>query len=190
VGSDRHTYLGPARSMAGARTAIELIRHEAQRLDVPMENVITAGTSMGGLCALQFGLSAQVGQVFAGAPPVRIGTQLKRLSKIEGPVSAAKEGAAELFALGDGGEGEAPTSEFLDGLVFETVKHATHRATVHLLVSPTDKVYKPTKALAKAMAEHPTIDCVLVERTYRSHTGIKDVFLPYLEESLPELVTA
>jgi hypothetical protein len=31
---------------------------------------------------------------------------------------------------------------------------------------------------------------VLVERMYRSHTGIKNVFLPYLEESLAELVTA
>lgn len=187
LGTDRHTYVGPRRALAGAQAATEVMRQEAERLHVPMENVIVTGTSMGAVCALLFGLPAEAGQVFAGAPPVTIGTQLRRLSNLDGPTRLAKSGAGEILAEAEADEGDTTAPDFLDRWIYETVERVTHPATVHLLVSRKDKVYRSTVALAEALAEHPTIECALVERKYRSHNGIKDVFLPYLLESLPDL---
>ena len=52
AGAEHLVVAFPKLRPGGAMPPAEVIRQEAERLDVPMDNVIVTGTSMGAVCAL------------------------------------------------------------------------------------------------------------------------------------------
>ena len=66
-------YLGENMSFQVETAVTSLIMSIIRETNVPLQNVITAGSSKGGTAALYFGLKYNLGYVFAGAPQIHIG---------------------------------------------------------------------------------------------------------------------
>ena len=163
---------------------MKLVHTEAERLGVPRENVITAGTSLGAILALATGLSAGVGRIVAGAAPVRMGRQLVRLDDIAGPTSKAKGASAQFLALGDNGDGREV--EWFDGFLFGLAEDVRERVVVELFVSGTDETHAAMRELADALESNPLVESRLTLGGYGSHG---EVSAPFTDFSL-EVLTA
>lgn len=185
LGADEDVYVGPRRELRGLRTAVDLIGSEAQRLGVPRERIVSVGTSMGGVLSLMVGLSAGTGHIVAGGAPVRMGRQLRRFDRIDGPTSAAKAAAAQFLALGDNGDGA--TEKWFDRFIGRLAAAVTVPTRVDLFVSPTDTTYRPMVQLSQQLSSFEAIDCRLTEADYERHGAIGQPFSDYALEMLSGL---
>ncbi len=186
IGADAYTYVGPRRSMQGARASLEIVRAEMERLGVPRENVITYGPSMRAVCALWMGLEAGVGRVICGGVPVRLGSRLRRLDQVTGPSPEAAAVRDQFLALAEADPPAPPADVFFDELIYDAASKVTEPTTVHLFVSREDEMFPDNRELAAALSPHPHIDCRLDIGDYGMHGNIKDAFKRYLTRTLRE----
>jgi hypothetical protein len=182
IGADAHTFMGPRRTELGMRTATALIRREAARLDVPLERVIAAGTSMGGVMALTLGLRTGVGHIVSGGPPVRMGTTLVRFAQIDGPSTPAKAAASDFLKLADNGDGKAV--EWLDSIIMRRFRSVKTPTRVDLFVSPRDRTYKEILSMQRRLADKPLIDLRLTVAEYGRHSQILAAYAEYVVDLL------
>ena len=187
IGADRNGYFGPETAMLGARSAIRLIKREADRLAVAEGNVITYGVSAASLAALYVGLKVRAGQIFAGAPPIRIGGWLLRLDRSIAPSADARRMRQELLER----TGVARDSEialFYDRVIWRAAQRATHDATIHLFASPNDPVIAEAEWFHEVLRDHPTLTCRVEIQDYGDHSWAKLPFFGYMQKTLlPQL---
>ncbi|GHH97448.1 hypothetical protein [Neobacillus kokaensis] len=69
-------YIGKNKSLDYEVTVMALINYIANRLQIPMSNVITIGSSKGGTAALYFGMKYSLGHVVAGGMQTKVGDYL------------------------------------------------------------------------------------------------------------------
>lgn len=69
-------YIGKNKSLDYEVTVIALINYIANRLQIPMSNVITMGSSKGATAALYFGMKYSLGHVIAGGMQTKVGDYL------------------------------------------------------------------------------------------------------------------
>jgi hypothetical protein len=69
-------YIGKNKSLDYEVTVIALINYIANRLEIPMTNIITIGSSKGGTAALYFGMKYSLGHVVAGGMQTKVGDYL------------------------------------------------------------------------------------------------------------------
>ena len=187
IGADRNGYFGPETAMPGARSAIRLIKREAERLGVEERNVITYGVSAASLAALYVGLKVRAGQIFAGAPPIRIAGWLLRLDRSVAPSADAARMRQELLER----TGVARDSEialFYDRVIWRAAQRATHDATIHLFASPNDPVIAEAEWFHEVLRDHPTLTCRVEIQDYGDHSWAKLPFFGYMQKTLlPQL---
>ena len=187
IGADRDYYFGPERKLAGARTAIGLIRREARRLGVPDRNVITYGVSAASLTALYVGLKVEAGHIFAGAPPIRAGGWVLKLERAVAPSADAAGMRRELLGR-TGLRGDPDAALFYDRLIWRAAQRAGHDATIHLFASPDDLVVRDARWFEEVLRDHPTLTCRVEIQDYGAHSWAKLPFFGYMQRTLlPEL---
>ena len=185
VGADRDLYVGPKRQLAGARTGVELISREAERLGIPPERVLTMGTSMGAIAALFIGLGAGAGRIVAGAPAVRIATDFTTFSR--GSTKLQSGTSLRRVVLRLAASPDPPSAEvFLDRLLFDTAAAATSPATVHLFVGPRDVTHESVQLFARSLEGHAHLTPQLRVVDYGTHPRIGRFFLRYFVEVAKE----
>ncbi|MFB3164812.1 hypothetical protein ABLO26_25975 [Neobacillus sp. 179-J 1A1 HS] len=69
-------YIGKNKSLDYEVTVMALINYIANRMRIPMSNVITIGSSKGGTAALYFGMKYSLGHVIAGGMQTKVGDYL------------------------------------------------------------------------------------------------------------------
>jgi acetyl esterase/lipase len=181
IGADEHLFLGPRRTFAGSITAAELIHREGERLGVPLERVMTLGTSMGGLCALAVGMRAKVGRMVAGAPAIRIATDFASFVRGEDEMQSASTLRRYAMRLASSDEGP-PAEAWLDQMLFDRAADITHPTAIHLFVAPRDATYESVRLFAAALEAKPMVDCEMREFDYGTHPRIGRYFMRYALE--------
>jgi hypothetical protein len=184
LGSDPGLYVGPRATMAGARSAVDLIELERTRLGVEQGSVIAVGTSFGAVSALYIGLRAGVGRILAGGAPIDMGHQLRRFNSIDGLNQPAKAAADEFLDLARGGEGVVKTGRFFDRLIYHAAEETTATVRVDLFASELDGAYKSMRQFWKTLRSHPTISCAFHTGQYGRHHNIRSAFAPWMREQL------
>jgi hypothetical protein len=182
IGSDRDNFVGPRREMRGLRTAVSLIHATASELDVPRENIAAVGTSMGAVASLFVGLPADVGQIVAGSPPVRMGRTVERLASLDGLREHTKRDAQKFLALGDNGDGSA--ARWLNRLIPDLAAKVRAPMRIELLVSLSDRTYRANQRFAAELEGNEWIDCRLTLADYDGHRHVKDDFGAYARNVL------
>ncbi len=193
LGSDKHTYWGPAQELRGLRTAVRLIGEVADELDVPPERVICFGTSMAAALAALTGLSYGAGRVILGAPPLAMGSLVGSWATQE-----RREGgkpmtsAIHLVELARRDGGPDPV-EWLDGLLPSLAADCPHPCRVRLFASPTDFVFPGVEQFYEQRDSWPNVDVELtVMPDAQNHDAVaKEFYHGFLPQALSEeIVTA
>jgi hypothetical protein len=174
LGADENIFIGPRRQGHGLDAAVQIIRDQARRLDVPRENVVAIGTSMGAICALTIGLHAGCGRVIAGGPPVLMGRWLQRLAELDGPAVAAKAAAKEMLALAD--NGDRRPDRYLDYMAVEAAREAPDPTHIEVFVSLVDHTYPAVRWFRRRVAKMSHIQLQITHAEYARHVDIKDAF--------------
>ena len=185
VGVEPGLFIGPNRSLAGVHTAVALVQREQERLGIPPERTITLGTSMAGLTALSIGLRTGAGRVIAGAPPVRMASDLKAFGRGDDTMQAAKLLYRRLLLLAEDA-GQEPAVEYLDQAIFHVARRATHEATLHFMVSEQDSTTRSVQAFVAELEQHPTLRAELKFVNYGNHLHVGRYFRQYALEVATE----
>jgi hypothetical protein len=188
IGSDQHTYWGPAQELRGLRTAVRLIEKTADELGVPPERVVCFGTSMAAALAALTGLAYGAGGVILGAPPLAMGTLLGGWATQE-----RREGgkpmtsAIRLFALAERDGGPDPV-EWLDGLIPSLAADCPNPCKVRLFASPHDFVFPGVERFYEQRDSFPNVDVeVELLPDAPTHDAVaKAFYLDYLPRALSE----
>ena len=185
LGADEHIFIGPRRQGRGLDAAVRIIRDQAERLEVPRENIVAMGTSMGAICALTIGMHAGCGRIISGGPPVLMGRWLKRLAELDGPAVAAKAAAGEMLALADNGDGRP--ERYLDHMAVEAAREAPEPTHIDIFVSLVDHTYPAVRWFRRRVADMPNIELQITRAEYARHVDIKDAFDEHVRSVLAGL---
>ncbi|UGS35801.1 hypothetical protein [Capillimicrobium parvum] len=186
IAADGHTYIGPRRSLWGARASVDVVRAEMARLGVRRENVIAYGPSVRAVCALWMGFQAEVGRIIGGGAPIRMGRRLRTLDRVAGASPEAIAFRDHFLSLADADPPASPSDVFFDEMIHDAARAVTLPTKVHLLVSPDDEMYDDNVELAALFDRLDPIECHLDVIAYGRHGGVKDAFKRYLTDTLRE----
>lgn len=184
LGADEHKFVGPRRRLDGLHTAVELIRREAEALEIAPEQVICAGTSMGAVLGLMTGLTYGAGRIVAGAPAVRMGTAVTAFMSKENARGAKREAASfvELARIPGGDD----AAGFLDRFIFDLARECAFSCRIDLVVSPHDYAYAAALDFADVARANPLLEVELHLREYERHGSVAEDFYPLLRDLLSQ----
>jgi hypothetical protein len=176
LGSDEHTYWGPAQECRGLRTAVRLVEEVTAELEVEPEDVYCIGSSNAGVLALLTGLSYGAGALILGGPPVNLGTLLNRWATVERregrkPMSSA--GRLLDLARRDGGPDAV---EWLDGLIPSLAADCPHPCRVRILATPNDFVFPGINHFYEERFSFPNVDIELDLTDAETHDDMAKEF--------------
>lgn len=191
LGSDEHTYWGPAQECRGLRTAVRLIEKVSAELDVPPSRVVCVGTSNAAVLAALTGLAHGAGVVVLGAPPLAMGTLLGNWATVE-----RREGgkpmtsAIRLLALAEREGGPDPV-DWMNGLIPSLAAACPHPCKVRIFTSPDDFVFPGIREFFEAQAAWPNVDVELDLTDAPNHDAVaKEFYTEFLVRALYEELVA
>lgn len=191
LGSDEHTYWGPAQECRGLRTAVRLLEKVTAELDVPPARVACIGTSNAAVLATLTGLAFGAGVLVLGAPPLAMGTLLGNWATEERRTGGKPmTSAVRLLELAERDGGPDPV-DWLNELVPSLAAKCPHPCKVRILTSSDDFVFPGIDAFFREQAAWPNVDIELDMTDAPNHDAVaKEFYREFLVRALYEELVA
>jgi acetyl esterase/lipase len=170
-----------------AHDAADLVTKVAADLDVAESDVIFIGHSMKGGLALQVGLLTNAAHIVVGAPTLAGGTVTEQIYL--GTKARGRTGDLVEFIYTATGMAEEPHNrDAIDNLIPDSVATARHRAHLEIFSAPSDPFWGAALEFRDSLADHPTLECTVIEAEYRNHNTMGPAYLRFIRAWLLSVV--
>jgi hypothetical protein len=187
LGSDDALIFFRGRETPIAELAIDITSKTIDELGVDRRNVLCAGHSYQGLCALLTGFRVGAGRIVVAAPCTRLGSWINSLYNRMSNGGQWNPLYDYIYGISGIAEDEARI-ERLDRMLDDAAREVTHDCEVVIFVSPHDVFYPEIQNFAKQFRAHQHIRIVIETAEYDAHRNLLDPFRAFLTQYIRDCV--
>ncbi|MDH2887882.1 DUF6270 domain-containing protein [Bacillus cytotoxicus] len=172
-------YIGKNRDYALEASVISLITYIANENMIPMENIITCGSSKGGYAALYYAIKYSLGAVVSGGPQTLMGDYLFNLSSFTRSI-------IEFIA----GDCNKESVDFLNNLLYQLIEQKNVFPEINIQVGKGDHHYANHVIPLVNKLDEKSISYNLEVADYEKHGDVSKYFPEYLLENLERIISS